>query len=219
MSMKGHKHSEETKQKIRLSRLGTTQSEETRKKHSESIMGSKYSEETKQKMSKSRYGHTTSKETRDKISQSLMGHYVSDGARSKMGSNRGKTHTVSTETRKKIGDAQRNRPLPNKRGKNAYNWKGGIDSENRVARRSIEYRLWREAIYTRDNWTCQKTGIKGGKLHPHHIRNFSEYPELRFVVDNGITLSQDTHMEFHNKYGRIHNTKEQIEEFIGENYG
>lgn len=99
------------------------------------------------------------------------------------------------------------------------NWQGGISSASEKARHSMEFRLWREAIYTRDNWTCQKTGIRGGKLHPHHIRNFSEYPELRFVVDNGITLSQDTHMEFHNKYGRIHNTKEQIEEFIGENCG
>ena len=78
----------------------------------------------------------------------------------------------------------------------------------------MEFRLWREAVFARDNWTCQKYGIKGGRLHPHHIKNFSEYPELRFAVDNGITFSEKAHKEFHKKYGIKNNTKEQLEEFL-----
>ena len=90
----------------------------------------------------------------------------------------------------------------------------GLSTESEKIRKSIEFRLWREAIFARDNWTCQKTKIKGGKLHPHHIQNFAQYPELRFAIDNGITSSEKAHKEFHEKYGNHNNTREQINEFL-----
>jgi len=99
-------------------------------------------------------------------------------------------------------------------GKLNGRWKGGITPENMKIRKSIEYRLWREAVFARDNWTCQKYGIQGGKLHPHHIYNFADYPELRFAIDNGITLSKKAHQEFHKIYGKRNNTKSQLEEFL-----
>jgi hypothetical protein len=99
-------------------------------------------------------------------------------------------------------------------GKTNPNWKGGVSKKNHNIRGSIEFRLWREAVFARDNWTCQKYGTKGGKLHPHHIQNFSQFPELRFAIDNGITLSERAHREFHKKYGKKNNTREQLLEFI-----
>ncbi len=42
-------------------------------------------------------------------------------------------------------------------------WKGGVTPENIKARHSIEYRLWREAVFARDNWTCQYCKIKWGE--------------------------------------------------------
>lgn len=51
-------------------------------------------------------------------------------------------------------------------------------------------RLWREAVFARDNWTCQKCKIMGGELNPHHIKNFAECPELRTSIENGITLCE-----------------------------
>ena len=60
---------------------------------------------------------------------------------------------------------------------------------------------------------CEYCGTEYS-LQAHHILSFAKFPELRFVVDNGITLSKKMHKEFHNKYGRRNNTKEQIEEFI-----
>jgi len=92
----------------------------------------------------------------------------------------------------------------------------GKTSENYRIRRSIEFRLWRESVFARDNWTCQKYGIKGGKLHPHHILNFSDHPELRFAIDNGVTLSEKAHKEFHKIYGFNNNTKGQLLEFLAE---
>lgn len=94
------------------------------------------------------------------------------------------------------------------------NWKGGITPEIKKIRNSIESRLWREAVFARDNWTCQKYGAKGCKLASHHINNFADFPELRFAIDNGITLSDKAHKEFHKKYGVKNNTRKQLEEFL-----
>ena len=113
---------------------------------------------------------------------------------------------MTSSIRRKIGKAQK--------GNKSHWWKGGITSINAKIRSSIEFSLWREAVFARDNWTCQKYGTKGGKLHPHHIKNFAQYPKLRFVIDNGITLSEKAHKKFHKKYGKKNNTREQLEKFL-----
>lgn len=114
--------------------------------------------------------------------------------------------TLPIETRRKIAEAQK--------GEKSHFWRGGITIENHKIRCGIEFRLWREAVFARDNWTCQKYGEKGVKLHPHHIQNFSQFPELRFAIDNGITLSEKAHKEFHKQYGFKNNTRAQLEEFL-----
>ena len=101
-----------------------------------------------------------------------------------------------------------------RKGEKSHLWKGGISVESKKIRAGIDFRLWREAVFARDNWTCRKTGERGGKLHPHHIQNFSQYPELRFAIDNGITLSEEAHKEFHHLYGSKNNTKEQMNKFL-----
>lgn len=111
-----------------------------------------------------------------------------------------------------------------RKGKSAYwnagekspMWKGGVTPENKRLRGTSQFHTWREAVFARDNWTCQKTKIKGGRLHPHHIQNFCEYPELRFDVNNGITLSEKAHREFHKKYGKTGNNREQLMEFLND---
>jgi hypothetical protein len=114
----------------------------------------------------------------------------------------------SVETRKKNGNYQ------GRRGEKCNWWIDGRTPENKKIWKSIEMRLWRESVFARDNWTCQKYKIRGGVLRPHHIQNFAEFPELRFAIDNGITLSEKAHKEFHKKYGKKNNTKEQLEEFV-----
>lgn len=121
-----------------------------------------------------------------------------------------KGRKITKEHKTKISEAQK--------GKKGNNWRGGITPENIKIRNSIEFSLWREAIFARDNWTCQKYGIRGGKLHAHHIQNFAQYPEIRFAINNGITLSKKAHKEFHKKYGTKNNTREQLEEFLCRNY-
>jgi len=99
-------------------------------------------------------------------------------------------------------------------GEKHYNWKGGITPIHTQIRMSLEYKLWKKSVFERDNFTCQKYEIRGGNLIAHHINNFSEFPELRFAIDNGITLSEKAHKEFHKKYGNKNNTKGQLKEFL-----
>jgi len=99
-------------------------------------------------------------------------------------------------------------------GEKCYWWKGGISTENDRLRHNFEMRLWRKSVFERDNFTCQKTKKRGGYLVAHHINNFSDFPELRTAIDNGITLSEKSHKEFHTKYGIKNNTREQLMEFL-----
>ena len=79
------------------------------------------------------------------------------------------------------------------RGANHHNWKGGITEQNHRIRTSLEYTLWRTAVFIRDNYICQNCEQRGGILHVDHIKPFSLYPELRFAIDNGRTLCVDCH--------------------------
>lgn len=99
-------------------------------------------------------------------------------------------------------------------GSNNNNWHGGITDINDKIRNSLEIKLWKKAILERDNFTCQKTGIYGGDLVIHHINNFADFPEVRTSLENGVTLSKKSHLEFHKLYGFRNNTKEQLLEFL-----
>lgn len=118
--------------------------------------------------------------------------------------NKGKKRKeFSNEWKRKIGDAAKGRIVSEetrikmsiaKKGDKAPNWKGGITTINAGIRSSLEYRLWREAVFKRDNYTCVWCGRKGKSLQADHIKPFSRYPELRFAIDNGRTLCKPCHM-------------------------
>ena len=69
-------------------------------------------------------------------------------------------------------------------------------------RESKAYREWRDSIYQRDNYICQKCGARGGNLNAHHIKSYAKYPDLRLEISNGITLCEQCHKELHKQLRR-----------------
>lgn len=110
-------------------------------------------------------------------------------------------HRVGTkhtpETRKRMSEVTKARTP---RGEAHYAFSHGEHQRDRDARRTTEYKAWRDAVYARDNYACQDCGDnKGGNLQAHHIQSFADHPDLRFVVSNGTTLCRDCHERLHLK--------------------
>ena len=153
-------------------------------------------------------GHIVSLETKAKISSTHKGKKIPLETRLKMSMGRkGKPSSMgmlgkkmSLETREKMSLAHiglnthsKGVARPLKRGSGAWNWKGGVTPENQTIRQSLDFRLWREAVFKRDNYICVWCKIKGKRLHPDHIKMFADYPSLRFEVLNGQTLCEPCH--------------------------
>ncbi len=170
--------------------------------------GIKRNEEFKKRVSNSLKGHLVSEETRRKIGLANKGRKLSEEHKKSVSlAQRGKKQSIETiakRVKKLIGrkwtDEMRKKFSEKKKGNNNNLWKGGITPENKRIRESINFRLWREAVFARDNWICQVCGKRGCELHPHHIKSFAYYPEFRFAIDNGITLCKDCHKKTDN-YG------------------
>ncbi len=72
-------------------------------------------------------------------------------------------------------------------------WQGGITGTDTEQRNRFNREL-RELILARDNYTCQVCQTEdSGNLQIDHIKRWSEYPELRFELDNCRTLCRPCH--------------------------
>lgn len=190
---KNRKHSKETREKMRLARLGRVNSAETRLKisvnHSHAWLGKRHTEETKIKIGKAHKGKTLSEETKQKIRVAHLGKKLStetkiklslvrkgrkikDEHKKKIGdANRGKKGKPSIwkgkhlpiETRRKISIAKLGKKSPSTSGVNHHFWKGGITPERQKIQNSIEYKQLIRSVKERDNFTCQICGIRNKK--------------------------------------------------------
>ena len=134
-----------------------------------------------------------------------------------------KGHTHTEEAKRKQSEAKLGKPAPHKRGPRppefgakisailraspnvprgeaVKTFKDGKTAERRGVRFSAEYKRWRYDVFSRDAFTCQHCGDgKGGNLNAHHIKPFSDFPDLRFDISNGITLCEICHNKVHDK--------------------
>lgn len=109
----------------------------------------------------------------------------------------------------------------NPSGPDHPNWKGGISTKAQLEIKSPKYNEWRDKVYERDDYTCQCCGQRGGRLTAHHLHDYAHHEDLRFEVDNGITLCFDCHDStvsgsFHNRYGTHEKTPQELEKYINE---
>ena len=63
---------------------------------------------------------------------------------------------------------------------------------------------WRKNIKMRDNYTClvcKKTAniVGANNIHAHHIKPKKGYPELKYDINNGITLCSSCHKKYEHK--------------------
>lgn len=183
---------------------GTKHSTETLLKISQAKTGQKYpprSEEYIEKLRRANsvprpwaVGMKRSESTRRKISESQKGnkHFL------------GKHHSLLS----------RILLSEHKKGPKNPNWRGGITKETDKNRISVEYKIWRESVFERDNYTCQKCGKKGGKLNADHIIPWALNKELRYDISNGRTLCENPcHRDTETFGGRVRiNNKKTYEE-------
>lgn len=109
-------------------------------------------------------------------------------------------HKIYPELKKKIEKYQH--------GKFHWNWKGGITPLVLAIRNHEKYRMWRNAVFERDNYTCKICNERGRYLEADHfpdrfsnifeefhIKNLDEALncEKFWNINNGRTLCRRCH--------------------------
>lgn len=179
---------------------------ERRRKIAAKLLGRSLSNEHKAKLRVWHAGKVLSQEHKNRIGASGRGREVSDETRAKISAaNKGQKPTASCIDASRsarrnglnLSDEARRRKSERFTGPNSPSWKGGITPENRRQRGSAKMMEWRAAVFKRDDFTCQECSTRGGDMNAHHIKPFCAYPELRFAIDNGLTVCEPCHREIH----------------------
>lgn len=191
----GQHHSKEAKQKVSEANRGkpswnkgVPMSDSAREKLSIKKRGVRMPIEVREKIRRSLLGRpshwkgkTLDRETREKMSKAHLG--VGKGIPMKL-----EQRKMLSELRKGLYTGDKN-----------PNWRGGLTEKAQLVRSSIEYQLWRQAVFSRDGWTCMDCGVLGGDLEAHHIVPFSKDDKLQLAIDNGVTLCKKCHKLRHKK--------------------
>lgn len=86
------------------------------------------------------------------------------------------------------------------KGENSHLWEGWKTKESIRIRRNSQYREWRMAVFTRDQFTCVLCWTKDRTIEADHIKAQSEHPELIYSIENWRTLCHTCHKNTDN-YG------------------
>lgn len=124
----------------------------------------------------------------------------------------GKHHTI--ETKNKISISHKGKKIPSISGDKHPNWNPNLTDEERKNKRKYpKYYEWRIAVFKKDDYVCQICKEHSKTLVAHHLDGFNNNLDKRILLENGITLCEKHHKDFHHQYGYGNNTKEQFIEF------
>jgi len=147
------------------------------------------------KISASRKGKPTSlglrcsKEKKAKISKTLTGRVMPEVQKIKISLKLKGRKTWKTRINILIGDKH-------------PNWRGGYSKKRQARYNEPEYKEFVGNVLKRDNYTCQLCGARNGNgkkifFQVHHKIHYWENPNLKYDIDNGITLCRDCHRKSH----------------------
>lgn len=68
------------------------------------------------------------------------------------------------------------------------------------SKQNYKFTQWSLAVRTRDKFTCQGSGPHKGYITAHHIKDWNNFPALRYEIANGVALCNSCHAREH---GRI----------------
>lgn len=119
--------------------------------------------------------------------------------------NKGMTGLYAGESNPFYGKKHTEETRAKMRGARNGNWRNGASRKNDLIRKSIEYLDWKAQVFVRDGRLCIWCG-SGDRIEADHIKPFSTYPELRFVVSNGRTLCYSCHRKT-DTYGNTKKTR------------
>jgi len=82
------------------------------------------------------------------------------------------------------------------KGENSHRWikDRSLLKKDRQKAYDTKYKYWMLEVKKRDNWKCKILNSDcQGYLEAHHILNWKDYPELRYEINNGISLCRFHH--------------------------
>ena len=157
----------------------------SRKCYAFSTKGRKLSEAHKVAIALGNVGRVVTQETKDRIAIKNTGKIRTEAMKKR-----------NSDSHLGIPSPLNGRKMPERGGANHWAW---IEDRSlvKVGERSLHDPLqkqWRKQVKDRDNWSCRITDINcGGRLEAHHILSWRDFPELRYVINNGITLCHAHH--------------------------
>ncbi len=83
-----------------------------------------------------------------------------------------------------------------KKGENSHNWIKDRTKLKKSEKKHLDtnYKYWMLQVKSRDKWKCRLENDNcKGRLEAHHIYNWADYEELRYIINNGITLCRFHH--------------------------
>jgi len=182
-------------------RIGKHISEETKRKISKANKGRKFSDEHRRKLSISHKGKPSpkkgkklSEETKRKLSKAFKGRKHTEEWKRKMSERMKQAWRLGLIKYHPNSGYKKGHPNYSPYGENHYRWNPDREAIKRNERNDGEYGQWVKKVKKRDKNTCRlKDENCFGYNIVHHIRSWGEHPNLRYEVNNGITLCQFHH--------------------------